>query len=100
MAQLMQPQLPSVVPEKQVAFAEIECQPSQTPPETLEMFKPDAVLRSGDFLIGISNSVSVSVKLCDSGCERTSFVCFTDLFASDPSGCGRSGIWVSYYQPE
>jgi hypothetical protein len=48
MAQLMQPQLPSVVPEKQVAFAEIECQPSQTPPETLEIFKPDAVLRRCD----------------------------------------------------
>ena len=61
MAQLMEPQLPSVVPEKQVAFAEIECQPSQTPPETLEMFKPDAVLRRGDVLIGISNSVSDSL---------------------------------------
>ena len=61
MAQLMQPQLPSVVPEKQVAFAEIECQSSQTPPETLEMFKPDAVLRRGDVLIGISNSVSDSL---------------------------------------
>lgn len=61
MAQLMQPQLPSVVPEKQVAFAEIECQPSQTPPETLEMFKPDAVLRRGDDLIGILNSVSDSL---------------------------------------
>jgi hypothetical protein len=61
MAQLMQPQLPSVVPEKQVAFAEIECQPSQPPSETLEMFKPDAVLRRGDVLIGISNSVSDSL---------------------------------------
>ena len=61
MAQLMCSQLPSVVPEQQVTFAEIKCAPSQNPPEALEMFKPDAVLRRGDVLIGISNSVSDSL---------------------------------------
>lgn len=58
MAQLIHPQLPSVVPEQQVTFAEIQCTPSQSPSENLELFKPDAVLRKGDVLIGISNSVS------------------------------------------
>ena len=58
MAQLMHPQLLSVVPEQQVTFAEIQCTPSQSPSENLELFKPDAVLRKGDVLIGISNSVS------------------------------------------
>lgn len=58
MAQLVNPQLPAEVPTQPVAFFEIKYNPEPTVTMSMDMFRPEAVLRKGDMLIGISNSLS------------------------------------------